>query len=167
MRRFSPGTRERIDIAYPFTLPIRAATLADVPAIMSLERRAQTASHWPAEQYSKIFSGAEPQRLALIVEEESVVQGFLIARWAASEWEIENVVVADGVQRRGVASDLIVEVLNIARARGAAEIFLEVRDSNIAARRLYEKHGFKRNGQRKDYYHDPREDAILYRLQLS
>jgi ribosomal-protein-alanine N-acetyltransferase len=95
-----------------------------------------------------------------------VVAGFAIARCGVDEWEIENVVVDPGLRRQGIARLLIQEVLRQARDRDATDVFLEVRESNVAARGLYSKLGFAEQGRRPRYYHDPQEDAVLMRLGL-
>ncbi len=145
-------------------LSIRAATVADLPAMMSLERRAATAAHWSAEQYEALFGGSNPGRVALIMIEEARVQGFVMARVLGNEWEIENIAIAGPARRRGLGTRLLGELLDMARARGAAAMFLEVRESNQAARALYEKWAFLESGRRPVYYQDPQEAAILYRL---
>lgn len=143
---------------------IRPATSADIPSLMTLERQAPTAAHWSLPQYQAAFSSAAPSRVALVIEDESGTQGFLMARAAERQWEIENVAVAIGARRRGLGTRLIGEFLSVACGQGAAAVFLEVRESNAAARRLYEKCGFVEDGRRKRYYRDPEEDAISYRL---
>jgi [ribosomal protein S18]-alanine N-acetyltransferase len=148
------------------TLSVRAATVADLAAIMELEKRAATAAHWSAAQYEAMFRASDPERVALILEEEAELQGFVIARVVAEEWEIENIAVADSERRRGLGTRLLGELLDLARARGAVAVFLEVRESNRAARALYEKWAFVESGSRRGYYADPQEDAILYRLDL-
>ncbi len=145
-------------------LTIRPATLADLPAMMSLEKHSATAAHWSAEQYAALFGGSSPGRVALTVLEESRVQGFVIARVVGDEWEIENIAIAGPARRRGLGTRLLGELLDMARAQGAAAIFLEVRESNRAARALYEKWAFHESGRRPAYYQDPQEAAILYRL---
>ncbi|MGC1435574.1 MAG: ribosomal protein S18-alanine N-acetyltransferase [Terriglobales bacterium] len=144
---------------------IRLATPADIPTMMTLERRAASAAHWSAEQYQAVFSGES--RVALVLEEEADVQGFIAGRAVGEEWEIENIAVAGPVQRSGLGTRLLGEFLDWARGRGAEEVFLEVRESNFAARRLYEKWAFLETGRRKDYYREPEEDAIVYRLGLA
>ena len=83
------------------------------------------------------------------------------------EWEIENIAIAGPARRRGLGTRLLGELLDLARAQGAESVFLEVRESNHAARALYEKWSFIESGRRKKYYKDPEEDAILYRLVLT
>jgi ribosomal-protein-alanine acetyltransferase len=142
---------------------IRLATAADLPALMALEKDAATAAHWSAGQYRNIFSKAQP-RIALVVEDRSTIQGFLIARAIGPEWEIENLAIAGPARRHGLATQLLGEFLNTARSRGATAVFLEVRESNSAARRLYEKWVFVASGRRPNYYRDPEEAAITLRL---
>jgi ribosomal-protein-alanine N-acetyltransferase len=145
-------------------LSIRAATVADLPAMMAVEKHAATAAHWSAEQYEALFRASDPGRVALIMQEESGVQGFVIARVVGEEWEIENIAIAGPACRRGLGTRLLGELLDLAKAQGAAAVFLEVRESNQAARALYEKWAFLESGHRRRYYKDPEEDAILYRL---
>lgn len=143
---------------------VRRATPADVPAIMAVERHAATAAHWSTEQYETVFSGEAPSRVVLIIEEEAGVQGFIAGRALDEEWEIENIAVAGPARRRGLGTRLLGEFLDLARSGGARAVFLEVRESNLAARRLYEKWTFVESGRRKLYYHEPEEDAIVLRL---
>jgi len=143
---------------------IRRATAADIPRLMALEKDAATAAHWSAKQYQIAFSGEAPSRLVLILEDEAGVQGFIIGRALDNEWEIENIAVAEPVRHRGFGSRLVGEFLELARGRGAGTVFLEVRESNLAARRLYEKSAFVESGRRRLYYREPEEDAIVYQL---
>ena len=145
-------------------LSIRSAASADLPAMMSLEKHAATAAHWTAQQYEALFRAHSPERTALIIEDESGLQGFVIARVVGREWEIENIAVAGPARRRGLGTRLLGELLDQARGRGADAVFLEVRESNRAARALYEKWAFLESGRRRGYYQDQDEDAIVYRL---
>lgn len=146
---------------------IRVATSADLSAMMALEKHAATAARWSVEQYEALFRTSGPDRVALLIEEESRVQGFVVARVVGEEWEIENMAIAGPARRRGLGTRLFGELLGRARARGAKAVFLEVRKSNQEARALYEKWAFLESGSRKRYYKDPEEDAILYRLDFA
>jgi ribosomal-protein-alanine N-acetyltransferase len=146
---------------------IRRSTPADIPDLMALERQAPAAAHWSREQYQNIFAADAPSRVLLILEEDTGIQGFIVGRALDKEWEIENVVVSESVRRRGFGSRLLQEFLGLARDRGGEKIFLEVRESNLAARRLYEKSGFSESGRRQSYYQQPQEDAIVYHLGLT
>ena len=134
--------------------------------MMVLEKHAVTASHWWRGQYEALFS-ATGLRVALVIEEGTTIQGFLVARAVEREWEIENIAITGPARRRGLGSRLLGEFLDLVRGRGAESIFLEVRESNRAARSLYEKWAFVEAGRRNRYYHDPEEDAVIYRLTFS
>ena len=144
---------------------IRPATAADIPAMMALERHAVTAAHWRATDYEGIFA-PDTERVVLVLEEKEV-EGFIVARPVGPQWEIENIAVAGVARRRGLGTRLMGELLKQARAAGAHEVFLEVRESNRAARRLYQKWAFVESGRRKAYYRDRDEDAVLYRFTFS
>ncbi len=140
---------------------IRPATSADVPAMRRIEAQAPTAAHWKESEYDRIFAG-DPRRLALVIQDDTV-QGFLIANQIGPEWELENIAVAPGAQRRGLGSALLEHFLEVVKQQGGESVFLEVRASNAAARALYAKYGFAATGLRRNYYQYPDEDAVLYR----
>lgn len=143
---------------------VRRATPANIPAMLALERHAATAAHWREDDYQRMFAAPEAAtRIALVIEEEQVV-GFIVARALGEEWEIENVAVAGQARRRGLGTRLLGELLDLARNSGARAVFLEVRESNLAARALYEKWAFVESGRRKGYYREPEEDALIYKF---
>jgi ribosomal-protein-alanine N-acetyltransferase len=142
---------------------IRSAALNDVPAILAIEQQAPGAAHWTAEPYKKLVGSGG---VVLVAEEAGKLCGFVCAKAVADEWEIENVVVAAEFLRRGIANELLRELIQRAAGEAASAILLEVRESNLPARRLYEKHGFHEVGGRRVYYRDPTEDAILYALRF-
>ncbi len=151
---------------------IREAVPDDLPAIVALAKNAVIAAQWSVEQYEAIFRAGGTHRIALVAVEKSRhdeprVQGFIVAQAIACEWEIENIAVDTSVQRRGLGQRLLVHLLEIARAKGAKSVFLEVRESNSIARSFYENASFSEGGRRKRYYENPKEDAILYRLELA
>ncbi len=149
-------------------LAIRSARLNDVPAILAIEQQAVSAAHWSAEQYHNLVD----RGIVLVTEQAGKICGFLCAQGdrgeiSAGEWEIENVVVAKEFLRRGIASDLVGTLIQRAREKGALTVLLEVRESNLPARGLYEKHGFREVGRRRLYYKVPSEDAVLCELRLA
>jgi [ribosomal protein S18]-alanine N-acetyltransferase len=137
---------------------IRSAVLGDVPALLAIERETANAAHWTEVQYERRAADG----LILAAEAGGRICGFVCAREVADVWEIENVVVAEQNRRSGVADSLLRELLRRVREHGGDAIWLEVRESNHPARRLYEKHGFRETGRRREYYRDPIEDAVLY-----
>jgi len=133
--------------------------------MIRLERQSPTAAHWTEQQYSDLFAakGEPPARLALVAEAgSSVLSGFLVARHTAPEWELENIVVAPVARRMGIGKQLMDALMFQAQQTSSDAVFLEVRESNMTARRFYEKLGFRENGRRKAYYSHPAEDAVLY-----
>jgi len=131
--------------------------------MLAVEHHAATAAHWNEREYRKAFEPGTPERVVLVIEEGTVL-GFLVARVLGEEWEIENLAVSGPARRRGLGSRLVGELLDRARARSARSVFLEVRESNHAARLLYEKWAFLPAGRRKAYYSGPVEDALLFRF---
>lgn len=157
-KRSFPASKFRLLVP----VAIRSATLNDVPALLAIEQRAQGAAHWNSEQYKKLVDSG----VVLVAEAAGRLCGFVSAQAVAGEWEIENVVVDAGLLRRGIASELVHELIQRARNEAAPAILLEVRESNLPARGLYEKRGFREVGRRRAYYRDPVEDAILYALRF-
>jgi len=143
-------------------MSIRGGRSEDVGAMVALERQAPSAAHWPKSFYLGLFEDGAADRVVLVAEDEVGVRGFLLARIIGDECELENIVMGEGSQRRGLGSKLIRALMDAVRDRNAVRIFLEVRESNTSARRLYEKCDFVISGYRKSYYSDPAEDAVLY-----
>jgi [ribosomal protein S18]-alanine N-acetyltransferase len=148
-------------------ITIREACPADVPAMITLEHDAAAAAHWRDEDYWRIFADRMPRRMAWVVEVDRCLAGFIVVSSIRREWEIENIVVADRVRRRGLGTSLLAEFMVVARAQKAIAVFLEVRETNRPARALYEKWGFVEVGRRKGYYSGPGEDALVYRYTLT
>lgn len=158
---------------------IRLATPADVPSIVQLERACALAAHWTEQQYRRLFESGGTERIVLVADppfhsapdddapgSSCDIRGFLVARHLAPEWELENLVVAPTARRQGLGKRLLHALLAKARETKSHSVFLEVRESNTAARSLYEKANFAQTGRRKAYYNDPAEDALLYRFSL-
>jgi len=142
---------------------------------MDLERESATAAHWSRQQYEGMLAASDPQsaeRVVLVAENEtagvgSEIFGFLVARRVDVEWELENIVVANELRRKGTGTLLLTELIIQARAAGGCAILLEVRESSQDARAFYRKMGFEKTGVRSPYYSAPAENAIVYRLKLS
>ena len=83
------------------------------------------------------------------------------------EAQIINVATANEFKKQGCADSVIALVIDEAITRGLVSISLEVRESNVAAIRLYEKHGFCNMGKRRGFYKNPREDALVMIKNLS
>jgi [ribosomal protein S18]-alanine N-acetyltransferase len=130
-------------------MTIRPATRGDLASISSIQGR----TSWRPEEYLDFA--------CRVAEKEGVVQGFLASRQIApGEREILFIAVDPAHRRRGIAKGLLKNELD--GSRGAW--FLEVRESNLAAIRLYETLGFQVAGRREEYYSDPPESAIVMRF---
>ena len=111
-------------------------------------------SPWTLEQIESDLAQESTHYFYLFNQQEMV--GFLAIQDLAGELEITNIAVKKDFQGQGVASRLLENLQH-----RQEPIFLEVRDSNLAARALYQKNGFHEIGRRKHYYHNPIEDAVL------
>ena len=104
---------------------------------------------------------------AWVAEHEGAVVGFLYFHFAGDEAELDNLAVSPAWRRRGIAAELLQTAWRHAAERAVSAMFLEVRCSNTAALRLYERSGFLKVGVRARYYTNPSEDAIqLVKKQL-
>ena len=97
----------------------------------------------------------------LVAEEKNEILGYLGLWKSMEEADITNVAVKENARRKGVAGLLLQEAKQIALKEGVMAFTLEVRVSNQAAIRLYEKHGFHSVGRRPGFYEDPKEDALI------
>lgn len=138
---------------------IRAMRVEDLPAVHEIERASFT-TPWPANAYRQEI---ETNRLAayLVAEAEGAVVGYAGLWLVIDEAHVTTFAVAPARRREGIGEQLLATLLDIAQARQAREATLEVRLSNLAARRLYEKYGFRPVGIRPRYYSDDNEDALI------
>jgi [ribosomal protein S18]-alanine N-acetyltransferase len=113
------------------------------------------------ERYQRLLSDRNAVILIAKDLEEGTVAGLFSASVVIDEANIDNVAVAPGLRRRGLASRLIIEGLSLAKEKGAWSAVLEVRSANLAARLLYERQGFKVSGARRNYYSNPSDDALI------
>jgi len=95
------------------------------------------------------------------------VAGFAVLSTVLDEAEILEVAVAGNLRRGGIASGLMTEILEWCKKNEIAQIFLEVRESNVVAVNYYDKFDFIKNGVRKNYYKNPSENAVLMSKKLS
>ena len=97
----------------------------------------------------------------LVYEELGTVLGYCVLRTLADEGEIQRIAVDPAFRRQGIARKLMESMAAVARMKGAREVALEVRESNVSARKLHESYGFRQEAVRRDYYRNPAEDAII------
>jgi ribosomal-protein-alanine N-acetyltransferase len=147
-------------------VPMTGAHLDDV---LSIERVSQ--SHpWPRQAFEQELKATSVSRSRVALsreDEEPTVAGFCVAWLVVDHVQIQNVAVHPEHRRRGLATYLLEEAFSHARTYGAVSAFLEVRRSNLTARRLYERLGFREAGERKGYYSCPSEDAVVLHKELT
>jgi ribosomal-protein-alanine N-acetyltransferase len=102
----------------------------------------------------------------LVAEQDGSIVGYVIAHHALDEAEILNLGVEPPHQRQGIGRALVQGMLAQLRKQGVAKVFLDVRESNRAAQRLYGALGFTVVGRRRDYYRLPSEDAVVLRIAI-
>ena len=121
----------------------------------------------PVSQRNNGWRGKIRQFLGSKHSHSSVpILGYVGFWLVAGEAHISTIAVHPGVRRRGIGELLLVQVIEDALEFEAEFVTLEVRISNHAAQNLYEKYGFKREGCRRGYYSDTREDAWIMTVQF-
>ncbi len=96
--------------------------------------------------------------------ETNEIIGYIIFWIIEETLELHDIAVREKHKKKGIGFLMMKVMLEIARARKVEELFLEVRKSNGEAIKFYEKFNFKQIGVRKNYYKDPVEDALVFRL---
>ena len=132
----------------------------DIARIVLIE---QQANPYPWQESAFISSFADSYFSYKLLDESGELQGFYFAQLILEQLELFNICVAPTQQGKGYGRILMQHFLQEGAARGATEVFLEVRSSNLAAIALYQRHGFTQTGLRKGYYVSSagKEDALL------
>ncbi len=143
----------------PVRIRIEPMRLDDLEAVHAIER-ASFRSPWPPNAYR---SELESNRLAayLVARAEGEIIGFGGMWLMVDEAHITTFAIHPAWRRQRIGERLLLAFLDLAIERGAREATLEVRLSNLPARRLYEKYGFRPVGLRPRYYSDDNEDALI------
>ncbi len=134
------------------------AAQGDVPAIAALEAACFTAG---ADEALLRRMLADESWTFLCAREGDELVGYAYFQSVADEGYVGDVAVAEPFRRRGIGRALTEAMCAAARERKLAFLTLEVRESNLPARRLYGSCGFRTAAVRKNYYEKPREDAVL------
>ena len=138
---------------------IRAFRAKDAAALMSILRDSPEAANWTQASYRELMNS--PGAVAFVSESDGGVTGFVIGRQVVDEAEVLNLAVGSLARRKGQGSALLKAALEEFRVLGVRRVYLEVRESNVAARAFYAKHGFSQTGKRLKYYRKPEEAAIV------
>lgn len=140
-----------------FSVEVRELAYADLPRVISIERRAFP-TPWSLAMF--VLELSKPSGICLAAVHGRRLVGYLICSRYDTVWHVMNIAVDVDRRHEGVASALLAELY--ARVDdGAARFTLEVRRSNDVAIHLYEREGFRAAGLRRRYYQDNGEDALV------
>ncbi len=135
---------------------IRRLTYADLPQVIAIERRAFP-TPWSLAMF--VLELSKSSGICLTASLDGRMAGYLICSRYADVWHVMNVAVDPELRRRGVAVAMLERL--VADVGEDASLTLEVRRTNTAALRLYERFGFRTAGVRRRYYQDNGEDALV------
>lgn len=143
---------------------IRLMKQDDIPQIANLEKLCFS-DPWSENSIASELDN----RLScwLVAEEQGTVAGYVGSQSVLDMADMMNIAVAPDFRRQGVAEQLILALIDKLKENGIIALLLEVRVSNAPAIALYEKLGFEQVGRRPRYYHNPREDALILRKELT
>jgi ribosomal-protein-alanine N-acetyltransferase len=139
------------------------AGVGDVEALVAIDRGSPRA--WDRRDFTAEL-GHSPSTL-FVLRASGAPVAFVVVRLQAEDLDIVNLAVAPEARRRGFGRRLLSLLLDHAASKGVKSVFLEVREGNREARKLYASAGFEETQRRPGFYLEPREDAILMRLAMS
>ena len=143
------------------TVGVRAATDADVDAVVELEVTCLGEDAWSHGLVEQGIAHALPTVAYLVAEAGGTVVGHAVSSAAGDDAELQRIAVAAAYRRTGVASALLAEVERRAAEGGASLLLLEVREDNTTAAAFYESRGFEEVGRRRGYYRDGAAAVVL------
>ncbi|WP_223426553.1 ribosomal protein S18-alanine N-acetyltransferase [Alcanivorax limicola] len=149
--------------AFPDGLRCRAMSAEDIPALLPIENAGQP-TPWTAQIFADCLCPGYRCHVVVAGEgSDETPVAFQVLSHVLDEAHLLNIAVHPDWQRRGIAATLLQHTLAGLVAADISVLYLEVRESNLAGRQLYERLGFALTGRRKDYYTRPggREDALL------
>lgn len=144
------------------SIQIRRMTLEDLPAVVALDQLSFTLP-WPERSFRFELTD-NPASRCWVAEEEGKITGMIVAWLLVDEAHIATLATHPDHRRQGIARKLLTYALRYMSREGAVTSFLEVRESNTAAHKMYRSLGYEEVGRRKQYYKDTNEDAILMTL---
>ena len=141
-------------------IEIRSLVYSDLPAVLSIERRA-FGTPWSLAMF--VLELSKPSGICLAAADSRGLIGYLVCSRYADVWHLMNVAVDPQRRREGIATQLIDRLFE--DAGDDSRYTLEVRTSNRGAISMYERFGFRPAGHRRRYYHDNGEDALIMWLE--
>ncbi len=144
-------------------LIIRELLEHDLPEVVGIENISFTTPWSETLFFNEIYKQRSIAKVAIIGEK---IVGYICANYVADEGHILNLAVHPDFRGKGIAKTLVKNILGDLKETDCRFLYLEVRDSNNAAKELYGGFGFKVVGTRKKYYNKPEEDAVIMSLRL-
>ena len=146
-------------------IQFRQMIFADIPAVLEIELECFLSS-WSFDGYRDELLRDDSE--AFVAENKGEIIGFVAARLITSvnEGEILNIAVRRQFQKRGIGTILLKEIIDFFKSGAIKSVWLEVRKSNFTAQRFYQRNGFIFCGERKNFYTNPLEDALVMKLNL-
>ena len=140
-------------------MQIRRAVADDAPKIAELEERIFP-DPWHTKDIFSYITGTYGMCFVALSDSGELL-AYLVGRMIPPEGEIYRIATRPESRRRGIAYRLLDFAAKTERGKGLECLFLEVRSKNIPARNLYHSYGFREMGERKNYYKDPDDDAVV------
>lgn len=147
--------------ASPPAARIRRAVPDDLDALVALEQRVFDSDLISRAQYRRHLDSSSAVVLVATASGRLLGSAVVFFRRHSHAARLYSLATAPEARGRGVAAALLAAVERLACGRRCRTLRLEVRTNNAAARRLYERGGYQRRGQRRSYYEDG-ADAVLY-----
>jgi [ribosomal protein S18]-alanine N-acetyltransferase len=142
---------------------IRKMTVDDIPAVVALDHMSFTLP-WPERSFRFELTQNSASR-CWVAEADGKIVGMIVNWLLVDEVHVATIATHPDFRRQGIARKLLSHSLRYMSDEGAVSSFLEVRESNAAAREMYRKFGYEDTGRRRGYYKDNNEDAILMTLE--
>lgn len=137
---------------------IEKVSMDDINEMLKIEKKS-FASHWSKQTFIDEFSAENGHYIEM--KDNKKICGYTGFRHVLDEGHITTLAVHPKYRKKGIGTKLIEQLLVDAKERGLKKLFLEVRQSNVPAQKIYKKLGFKVIDRRREYYQHPVEDALV------
>ena len=144
-------------------MEIRRATPEDLPQLVELEK---SCFPDPWSQKSLRSTITEDDSYFAVAITDGKIVGYINTTYVLDEMNLNRICVLPQYRKMGAAGLLMEGMFAHARQKGLAQIFLEVRLSNVEAQRVYQRFGFKVVGERKGFYQNPPENGLVMTAQV-
>jgi ribosomal-protein-alanine N-acetyltransferase len=151
----------------PGEIVVEPMTRKHITELMRYERLMFGTESWSAAAYRDELADHANRFYRAAIDEAGALQGWAGLRIVGAEAEVLTVGVIPTARKRGIGTALLAALLDEARRREVAEVFLDVRFDNDDAQRIYRREGFVEVGRRRGYYDHGRVDSLTMKLELA